>query len=67
MSNYYFYKGRAYKPVLKSGSAAIADNPNIAQEGDRLMFRHDRTQEESCLFIAPQFQMCSGFVIGVFL
>lgn len=67
MSNYYFYNGRAYEPVLTVGSSAIADNPEIATRGDRLMFRHDRTQEESGLFIAPKFQMCSGWVIGVFL
>lgn len=61
----YFFKNRAYEPVLKIGDQPIGDSDELAAKGDRLMFSHER--KGSRLFVAPKGERSYGFVIGVFI
>jgi len=42
----------------------VADSYELAEKGDRLMFRHDNP---AYIFIAPKNEINSGWVIGIML
>ncbi len=67
--NYALYNGRAYEVLMNTTSGIVADSDDLANKGDRLMFRHGSPthREDSGLFVAPKGTMCSGFVLGLFI
>ena len=58
-----FYDGREYEAVVPP----CGDSYEIGQRGDRLMFRHQKTGNGSHLFIAKQYEMAVGWVLGIFI
>lgn len=65
--SYALYNGRAYAVVMNTTSGTVGDSVELAEKGDRLMFRHGHRLENAELFVAPKGEMCSGFVLGLFL
>lgn len=57
------YNGREYDIV----NPPQADNDELANSGDRLVFHHDRIHGGSTLSIAPKGVLHAGWVLGVFI
>lgn len=66
---YALHNGRAYEVLMTPASGIVADSDELAAKGERLMFRHGSPtqRENSGLFVAPQGEMRSGFVLGLFI
>lgn len=55
-----WYHGRPYQIV-----APQADSEALAEQGERLMFKHDKMDSHLC--VAPKGMQTAGWVLGVFI